>query len=228
MSEVILDFVEPYTEHAETYKALNSLLMLAIIAWNTALLPRNEHKGMIDRPIADLSLPRAERKELRGLMADLIERKNKYFADYTRPIMDYQLTEAKNGYHLSIASSLIHIAEEPPINPSLLLSLSGCGLRCRYCQQAALLDPASVDGEQLDAAMWEKLCIDGARSLSFIGGNPDESLYAVLRFLATAPSNWELPVVWNCHAYGTPETMRLLDGLVDVYVPDFKYGDEYC
>ena len=132
------------------------------------------------------------------------------------------------GVEAVVADRFIHIAEEPPINPSLLLSLSGCGLRCRYCQQAALLDPASVDGERLDAAMWKKLRIDGARSLSFIGGNPDESLYAVLRFLATAPSNWELPVVWNCHAYSTLETMRLLDGLVDVYVPDFKYGDEYC
>ncbi len=127
-----------------------------------------------------------------------------------------------------VVDRFIHIAEEPPINPSLLLSLSGCGLRCRYCQQAALLDPASVDGERLDAAMWDKLRIGGARSLSFIGGNPDESLYAVLRFLATAPSDWELPVVWNCHAYSTPETMQLLDGLVDAYVPDFKYGDEYC
>ena len=128
----------------------------------------------------------------------------------------------------TVANRFIHIAEEPPINPSMLLSLSGCGLRCSYCQQGALLDPGSVAGELLDATIWGKLYTNGARSISFIGGNPDESLYAILRFLATAPSNWKLPVVWNCHAYGTPETIQLLDGVVDVYVPDFKYGSEDC
>lgn len=68
----------------------------------------------------------------------------------------------------------------------------------------------------------------GARSLSFVGGNPDESLFAILRFLAAAPANWQLPIVWNCHAYGTLETISLLDGVVDAYVPDLKYGNETC
>jgi putative pyruvate formate lyase activating enzyme len=61
-----------------------------------------------------------------------------------------------------------------------------------------------------------------------VGGNPDESLYAILRFLASAPPDWALPIIWNCHAYATPETLALLDGLVDVYVPDYKYGNKTC
>jgi putative pyruvate formate lyase activating enzyme len=76
--------------------------------------------------------------------------------------------------------------------------------------------------------LWKNLDFDGARSLSFVGGNPDESLFAVLRFLRSAPPGWKLPVVWNSHAYSTPETMSLLNGIVDAYLPDFKYSDPTC
>jgi len=132
------------------------------------------------------------------------------------------------GTEAIVAEQFVHIAEEPPINPSLLISLYGCGLRCRFCQQWELLSPATVDGKALDAALWTELDTEGARSISFIGGNPDESLYGILRFLAAAPSDWKLPIVWNCHGYGSPETIQLLDGIADVYVPDLKYGDERC
>ncbi|MFC1718148.1 radical SAM protein [Candidatus Poribacteria bacterium] len=132
------------------------------------------------------------------------------------------------GTEAVIGSHFIHIAEEPFINPSLLVSLAGCGLRCRYCQQWELLEPKKVTGKPLDETLWREFDTEGARSLSFIGGNPDESLYSILRFLASAPPDWDLPIVWNCHGYGTPETTQLLDGVVDVYVPDLKYGSEKC
>ena len=127
-----------------------------------------------------------------------------------------------------VAEHFVHIGEEPPINPSLVLNLAGCGLRCRGCQQHAILDPARAAGRPLDAALWDDLGLAGARSLSFVGGNPDESLPAALRFLAAAPPGWPLPVVWNSHAYATPEALALLDGVVDAYVPDFKHVSEPC
>lgn len=132
------------------------------------------------------------------------------------------------GAEAVVAEHFVHIGEEPPINPSLLVSLAGCGLRCRYCQQAALLDPAEVDGARLDASLWQLLDAEGARSLSFVGGNPDESLYAVLCFLLSAQEDWRLPIAWNCHGYAMPESLMLLDGVVDVWLPDFKYGDPIC
>lgn len=122
-----------------------------------------------------------------------------------------------------------HIAEEPPINPSLLVSVYGCALRCRYCQQGALQDaPTPSEARPLDAALWQELDLTGVRSLSFIGGNPDESLQGILQWLSHAPEHWPLPIVWNCHAYESPETLRLLKGIVDCYVPDFRYGNEAC
>jgi putative pyruvate formate lyase activating enzyme len=139
-----------------------------------------------------------------------------------------ELGVCRLGMEATVAEHFVHIAEEAPINPSLVLNLAGCGLRCRFCQQSALLDPTQVKGERLEPGLWARLRTKGARSLSFVGGNPDESLSAILRFLAAAPANWQLPIVWNCHAYGTLETMNLLEGVVDAYVPDLKYGNEAC
>jgi putative pyruvate formate lyase activating enzyme len=139
-----------------------------------------------------------------------------------------ELGVCRLGTEATVAEHFVHIAEEAPINPSLVLNLAGCGLRCRFCQQGALLDPTRVTGERLEPGLWGKLRARGARSLSFVGGNPDESLFAILWFLAAAPPTWTLPVVWNCHAYGTLEVVNLLEDVVDVYVPDLKYGNETC
>lgn len=127
-----------------------------------------------------------------------------------------------------VAEHFVHISEESPINPSLVLNLHGCGLRCRYCQQHAILAPRIRGSVRLDARFWQQLDITGARSLSFVGGNPDESLPAILKFLDATPADWRLPIVWNNHAYSTPEVVRLLDGIIDAYVPDLKYMNERC
>ncbi|MBI5445334.1 MAG: radical SAM protein [Deltaproteobacteria bacterium] len=132
------------------------------------------------------------------------------------------------GRHGIVAEHFVHIGEEPPINPSLVLSLAGCSLRCRHCQQAWLLEPAEVAGEALDESLWERLDLTGARSMSFVGGNPSESLPAALSFLSGVPDGWHLPIVWNCHGYESAETLALLRGVVDVYLPDFKYGNDRC
>lgn len=131
------------------------------------------------------------------------------------------------GVAALIAEHFVHIAEESPINPSLVLNLGGCALRCRYCQQWALLDVEQVE-DPLSDGLWNALDPSGARTISFAGGNPDESLYGILRFLSGAPEDWSLPVVWNNHSYCTPEALALLHGVVDIYVPDFKYGNNDC
>ena len=122
----------------------------------------------------------------------------------------------------------VHIAEEPQINPSFVLNLRGCALRCRGCQQSGLLDTRGAAHERLVPDLWGELALDGARSLSLVGGNPDESLAAILDFLAAAPEDFALPIVWNNHAYMSGEVIRLLQGVVDVYVPDLKFGAETC
>ena len=127
-----------------------------------------------------------------------------------------------------VAEHFVHIGEEPAINPSLALNFRGCALRCKACQQHALLDTRASDRERLTPDLWDELDFSGARSLSMIGGNPDESLAAILEFLRAAPLDFALPIVWNNHAYMTAEVIRLLAGVVDAYVPDLKFDREAC
>lgn len=132
------------------------------------------------------------------------------------------------GPEALVYESYVHIAEEPPVNPSLNISLRGCGLRCRYCQQFLALQPRGESGDVLGPAAWSTLDFGGARSLSFIGGNPTESLPAVLEFLAAAPHHFALPVVWNSAGFDSVDAIRLLDGVCDAYIPDCKYGNDRC
>lgn len=130
------------------------------------------------------------------------------------------------GVDAYLGDSFIHIAEEPPINPSLLIELYGCAMRCRFCQKSELHSVCRK--KVLGRDVWNRLPLNGARSLSFIGGNPDESLYSILRFLNTTPDDFGLPIVWNCHGYGNIVAYKILKGVVDVYIPDLKYGNDKC
>lgn len=138
-----------------------------------------------------------------------------------------ELGACRLGSTALVAEHFIHIGEEPPINPSFVLNMVGCALRCRYCQQGQLLDPSRCSGDDMDGSLWNRVDMSGARSISFVGGNPDESLPAILGALRRAP-RWELPLVWNNHSYCSREALALLEGVVDAYVPDFKYGNEAC
>jgi putative pyruvate formate lyase activating enzyme len=66
----------------------------------------------------------------------------------------------------------------------------------------------------------------GARTLQWIGGEPTIHAPAILDALACCGRR--LPVVWKSDFYGTPETWELLDSVVDIYVADFKFGNDAC
>jgi uncharacterized Fe-S radical SAM superfamily protein PflX len=83
------------------------------------------------------------------------------------------------GTEAKVAEHFVHIGEETLVNPSLVINLAGCGLSSLYCQQGYLLDPAGVDGEPLDESLWVQIDSNKASSLSFAGGNPDESTFSV-------------------------------------------------
>lgn len=124
----------------------------------------------------------------------------------------------------------VHVAEEAVITPCEMIRLAGCALDCVFCQarESSALRPL----KRLGSGLWDELASDEyfprAAALEFGGGNPDESACAILEALAAAPGSLRLPVVMNDNGYASPVLYRLLDGIVDVWLADFKYGNDAC
>ena len=123
----------------------------------------------------------------------------------------------------------VECGEEMELIPSQLLYLSGCNLRCVFCiGEADAVDPQRgrlLTGQFL-AEVIENGCKQGARNLQWVGGEPTIHLPAILE--AMAGCDPRLPVVWKSNFYGTIEGFALLEGLVDVYVADLKFGNDTC
>jgi putative pyruvate formate lyase activating enzyme len=124
---------------------------------------------------------------------------------------------------------LLHFGEEAAIRPSHTIFLTGCSLRCVYCMTGdSVITPRS--GQRLVpaemAARIAERAREGARSVSFVGGNPDQNVLGILETLNVCDT--DLPVVWNSNVYGSLELMALLEGVVDIHVADLKYGNDGC
>lgn len=133
------------------------------------------------------------------------------------------------GREAFYSQEFLHFGEEPAIRPSHTIFLTGCSLRCVYCmtgesvvrpRQGTPLEPAEM------AARIDRRAREGGRSISFVGGNPDQNLLPILETLSAC---WtDRPIVWNSNLYAAPTVMDLLDGVVDVHIADLKYGDDVC
>ena len=104
MSEVVQDFIEPYMEYATTRETMGRLILLAILAWNASMLPDDKAKAIVKGAVNSQPLSKSDREMMIRVLEELIQRKKKHFAHYTRQILDYDLTETEDGFHLSIVS----------------------------------------------------------------------------------------------------------------------------
>jgi len=108
MSEVLEEFIEPYSDLADTDEAFEKLLNLGVLAWNAALLPEDERQAIIDKTV-ETGLPgssKADRTLAREVIETLIRRKQEHFAANQRAIISFKLTDTGDGLHLSVASTL--------------------------------------------------------------------------------------------------------------------------
>ena len=126
---------------------------------------------------------------------------------------------------LRAAKAMLHYGEEPPISGAFgtgAVFFSGCTLRCVYCQNREISEGGK--GKPLDSArlraIFERLIDEGAQSIDLV--TPTQFLPDILPALTP---KLPVPVVYNCGGYERVETLRLLEGLVDVYLPDLKYAD---
>lgn len=133
------------------------------------------------------------------------------------------------GEGLRPYQDFVHLGEELELIPTHAVYLAGCNYRCAYCSDwPAVTQPESI-GEvapEVLARSIEARRREGVTSLSLIGGVPDVSLPAILAALEQAQVS--VPLVWNSNLSATPEAADLLEGLVDAYVADLKYGNEAC
>ena len=124
-----------------------------------------------------------------------------------------------------VAKTMLHKWEEPALageGGSGAIFFGGCTLGCKYCQNAAISGTpigTPMDSAALRAAM-ESLIAQGAENIDLV--TPTQYLPTIRPALTP---KLPVPVVYNCGGYERRETIRTLDGLVDIYLPDMKYAD---
>ena len=130
------------------------------------------------------------------------------------------------GNEILIAKTMVHRFEEPPISGahgSGAIFFGGCNLGCVYCQNAEI--SARAAGKPTSAAEFEKIVFDleanGVHNIDLI--TAAHFVPCLAPILEKVKPKLSIPIVYNSGGYEKPETLRLLDGLVDVYLPDYKY-----
>lgn len=131
--------------------------------------------------------------------------------------------------HLPMVSSFHpHFGEERPLvgyYGSGTIFLTYCNLRCLFCQNydiSHLGHGEEVSYEGL-ASMMVSLQRQGCHNINFV--TPTHQISQIVRALPYAiERGLDIPLVYNCGGYESLETIKLLDGVFDIYMPDFKYG----
>lgn len=134
------------------------------------------------------------------------------------------------GKILKVASFNSHLGEEPPIsgtNGSGTIFFSSCNMRCMFCQNY----PISQLGHGATAApgrlaqMMLELQRAGCHNINLV--TPSHVVPQLLAGLYIAASKGlDIPIVYNTSGYDGLESLKLLDGIVDIYMPDIKYADD--
>jgi len=140
-----------------------------------------------------------------------------------------KLGSCRVGSRAVVASAGPHFGEEPVLvgdGGSGTIFLAGCNLHCVFCQNCDISQ--STDGQVCSprqlAALALHLQRQGCVNVNFV--TPTHVAHAVAEALVIARrEGLTVPIVYNCGGYESVETLRLLDGLIEIYMPDFKHAD---
>jgi putative pyruvate formate lyase activating enzyme len=133
----------------------------------------------------------------------------------------------RTGRHARVTSAFPHLGEEDCLrgwNGSGTIFFGCCNLTCVFCQNWDISQQPS--GEEFDAgqiaALMLALQARSCHNINFV--TPEHVVPQVLEAIAEAvPRGLRLPIVYNTSAYDSLGSLRLLDGIVDIYMPDFKF-----
>ena len=118
MSEVLKAFVDPYMDAVDTAEDFRSLVVVAALAWNVSFLPEEKQTEMLEEIVVE-GIPDGDAEQragLRYLLHTMVARKQAHFSEHTRMIMDFEVTETRDRYHLAVASTMEPEAEMRSLN----------------------------------------------------------------------------------------------------------------
>ena len=132
---------------------------------------------------------------------------------------------------IKIARAALHFWEEPCISGekgSGTIFFSHCSLQCVFCQNYRLSHDHPL-GEEITISQFADICLDlqeqGANNINLV--TPTHYVPWIVEGIKLAKKRGlHLPIVYNTSAYESVETIRMLDGIVDIYLPDLKYFDD--
>ncbi len=144
-----------------------------------------------------------------------------------------ELGFCRSGYLPIVASYCVHHGEEPVLSGtkgSGTIFFGNCNLRCVFCQNHQISQPAQslkkneVSFERLADIMLE-LQAKGCHNINFV--SPSHFIAQIVKAIAIASSKGlRIPLAYNTNAYDSMQALRLLDGIIDIYLPDIKYSDD--
>lgn len=127
------------------------------------------------------------------------------------------------GAHITAARAALHFWEEPPISGergSGAVFFSGCSLGCDFCQNTEISH--GKFGKEITTArlreIFQELIAQGAHNIDLI-----TATHFLPEILPALEPKLPVPLVYNCGGYESVETLKLLEGKVDIYLPDMKY-----
>lgn len=126
-------------------------------------------------------------------------------------------------------SAQTEVSDEIELIPSFAVALSGCDMRCDFCiTGASSWNPrAGVGFSAVEMAARAQAALrDGAKTIMVLGGEPTIHLPSVLEFVALLPDDAKL--IWKTNAHGSVSARELLEGIFDVWLADFKFGNDAC
>ena len=137
----------------------------------------------------------------------------------------------KTGLRARVYSSMLHHGEEPPVSGtrgSGTIFFGGCNMACAYCQNHEFSQGPDRGRELSSAELCERMLAlqkEGAHNINLV--TPTHVMPQILAALEQAAAGGlHIPLVYNTGGYEVPEVVALLDGIVDVYLPDMRYADE--
>ncbi len=134
----------------------------------------------------------------------------------------------REGEAAAVSRVSLHMFEEPPVSGergSGTIFFNGCNLRCVYCQNSEISRGGGFKKEVSVSELAEiilRLEDAGAENINLV--TPTHFTLEIAKSLEAVKSRLAIPVIWNSSAYEKSEVLRTLDGLIDVYLPDFKYA----